>query len=124
MRSSLHELYKFFHDFGFAGIIISGTGLSMEIVKTAVGSISAKQMDASYRPKIFTDTGVFMEGASQENYVRRYLNLSDENVSDRRLLGRIRHWFVGRCVFRSGSFNLLLRYKFIVTALQPASWSS
>ncbi|KAF8521634.1 hypothetical protein BU17DRAFT_45625 [Hysterangium stoloniferum] len=43
LRPILREMYKFFLRSGiFSGIILSGTGLSMEMVKNAVGSLSAK----------------------------------------------------------------------------------
>jgi hypothetical protein len=97
--SALHELYRFAHSVRiFKGFIISGTRLSMEIVEDAVGTFSAKEMKGRYAPRIFFDVGNFLDKASQEEYVRRHITLSD-SPSDRRLLERITHWFVGRCVF-------------------------
>jgi hypothetical protein len=106
-RSALHELYRFSLSANiFDGMIISGTGLSMEIVEAAVSSISAKEMEGSYHPRVFTDAGNFLQGESQEAYVRKHITLSD-NLSDRRLLERIRHWFVGRYIFYLALFDLV-----------------
>ncbi|KIL59153.1 hypothetical protein M378DRAFT_200227, partial [Amanita muscaria Koide BX008] len=96
-RSALHELYSYTESTGiFFGTIISGTGLSKEIVEDATTSISAKNMGTSYHPIIFTGTGIFIDAESQANYVNRFLSLSDTNVSDQRLLQRIQRWFAGR----------------------------
>jgi len=124
-RSALHELYRYIEGTGiFFGTIISGTGLSKEIVEVAITSISAKKMGKSYHPRIFAGTGVFIDAESQENYVNSFLSLSDTNVSDQRLLQRIQRWFAGRCVYSLGTLDLLLKRKIIVTALQPALSSS
>jgi len=106
-HSVLHELYRFLHDSEFfAGIVVSGTGLSSEIVKRSLGSTAAKAMSSLGKTVVFTGTGVFTE-PEQEAYIRRHLTLSEEVVSDRRLLERIRRWFIGRCVPCSGFFDLL-----------------
>jgi hypothetical protein len=53
-RPVLREMHSFFQTFGiFAGIILSGTGLSMKIVQDAVGSVSAKQVDQGMHPRVF-----------------------------------------------------------------------
>ena len=110
----LHELYKFFHRSKiFVGIIISGTGLSTNMVTVAVQSVFTKSMGENQDINIFTDTGLFRKAdSSQENYIRRYLPLSDSCTSDTRLMERIRYWFSGRCICRSGLFNLYLTYKY------------
>ena len=99
-RPILREMYNFFHTSGiFAGIILSGTGLSMKTVKDTVGSFSAKQVDQRMHPRVFTDIGRFTrDNSSQEVYIRRYLTLADDNISDQRLLERMAYWFSGRYV--------------------------
>jgi hypothetical protein len=98
LRPILHAFYRFLVErFYFAGIIISGTGLSMEMVEKSTGSLFGKP--AARRAEVFVDTGLFRNTEHvQEEYVRRYLKLSENNVSDKRLLERILHWFSGRCV--------------------------
>ncbi|KAF8517282.1 hypothetical protein BU17DRAFT_91994 [Hysterangium stoloniferum] len=98
LRPILREMYRFFwhSDEIFSGIILSGTGLSMQVVKDTVGSLSAKRTDKFAQSVVFTDIGHFTRGdSSQEDYIRRYLTLS-ENDSDRRLLKRMVYWFSGR----------------------------
>jgi spore coat protein CotH len=107
-------MFNFFESKGFFnGIILSGTDLSMEQVKDAVGSLSAREAPSN---RIFTDVGRFTrDDSSQETYINRYLNLSKDNISDQRLLERMRVWFSGRYVYYSGlqdSFSSLI----IVTA--------
>jgi hypothetical protein len=99
LRPILHAFYRFLGEgtIDFAGIIISGTGLSTEMVENPMGSLFAKRVDRS--GEVFVDTGLFRNTESfQEKYVRRYLKLSENNVSEKRLLERILHWFSGRCV--------------------------
>jgi hypothetical protein len=97
--SALHEKYRFLTGLGiFSGIIVSGTGLSKEIVQSSFSSISAKEQKPIYVSKIVTDTGDFLDGTSQESYIRRYITISDDNASDQRLLYRIQFWLKGRCV--------------------------
>jgi hypothetical protein len=96
-RSALHELYRVLNRTDvICGIILSGTGLSMNLVTDSVNSMSARQADPHYSVKIFTDTGNFLDEQSQKDYVLRYLQLSNEVYSDRRLLERIQTWFIGR----------------------------
>ena len=113
-RPILHELYKFCHWLKiFVGIIISGTALSTNMVTVAVQSVFTKSMGENQDINIFTDTGLFQKvDSSQETYIRRYLPLSDSCTSDTRLMERIRYWFSGRCVCRSGLFDLYLTYKY------------
>ena len=72
----------------------------MQMVEEEVGTSSAKKVDFRYS-KVVTDVGRF-DGSSHEAYIRRYLSLSD-NISDRRLLERIRYWFSGRYVYQQSS---------------------
>lgn len=73
----------------------------MKMVKDAVGSSSAKELDQGMQPLVFTDIGSFTGDAySQVAYIRRYLTLSDYNISDQRLLERMVYWFSGRYVYR------------------------
>ncbi|KAF8498457.1 hypothetical protein BU17DRAFT_72319 [Hysterangium stoloniferum] len=96
MRPILREMYRFFLSTTiFTGFILSGTGLSMQMVKEAVGSTSAKN-EPGRGSLVFTDIGRFTkDDSSQLDYIRRYLTLSD-NYSDRRLLERMVYWFSGR----------------------------
>jgi len=100
LRPVLREMYSFFVMTQlFAGIILAGTGLSMDMVKDAVGSVSAKEVGRR-QPLVFTNIGRFGTHFSpQTKYIRRYLTLSDNNVSDQRLLERILYWFSGRYVY-------------------------
>jgi hypothetical protein len=105
-RSAFHELYRFSTSVRiFKGFIISGTGLSMDIVEASIASMSAKEIGGSYQPNIFVNVGNFLDKASQEEYVCRHISFSD-SPSDRRLLERITHWFVGRCVFLSADLHV------------------
>jgi len=114
LHSVLHELYRFLHDSNFfAGIVVSGTGLSSEIVKRSLGSTAAKAMKSRAQAVVFTGTGVFEE-LEQAAYIRRHLTLSEEVFSDRRLLERIQRWFIGRCVPCSGFFGLLLIVQIVI----------
>ena len=99
MRPILDEMYRFFLQYPsvVSGIILSGTGLSIQKTEEAVGSASAKKLDIR-REMVFTDVGRF-DNFSQEAYIRRYLTLSDKD-SDRRLLERLIYWFSGRYVCR------------------------
>jgi hypothetical protein len=109
LRPILREMYRFFQASGiFAGIILSGTGLSMKTVKDAVGSFSAKQVDKRGQPRVFTDIGRFTrDNSSQVVYIRWYLTLSDDDISDQRLLECVVYWFSCRYVYR-----LTLQYSF------------
>lgn len=100
LRPALREMYSFFVTTQlFTGIILAGTGLSMDVVKDAVGSVSAKEVGRR-QPLVFTNIGWFgTHVPSQVEYIRRYLTLSESNVSDRRLLERILYWFSGRYVY-------------------------
>jgi hypothetical protein len=89
LRPVLREMYRLFQVSGiFVGIILAGTGLSMKIA-----SLSEKRVE----PRVFTDFGYFTKDKpSQIAYIRRYLTLSDNNISDQRLLERMTYWFSGR----------------------------
>ncbi|KAF8512020.1 hypothetical protein BU17DRAFT_96669 [Hysterangium stoloniferum] len=91
MHPILRKMYRFFRDTRFfTGFILSGTGLSMNMVDD-VGTASAK-----YGLGVFTDIGRFTkDGSSQLDYICRHLTLSD-NDSDRQLLERMVYWFSGR----------------------------
>ncbi|KAF8522268.1 hypothetical protein BU17DRAFT_87361 [Hysterangium stoloniferum] len=108
----LREMYKFFLVSNiFAGIILSGTGLSMKIVKDVVGSTPAKQSNTCTQPQVFTDIGRFMRGdSSQEDYIHRYLTLSG-NDSDRRLLERMVYWFSGHHRLTASLIELFLCFE-------------
>ncbi|KAF8521957.1 hypothetical protein BU17DRAFT_64682 [Hysterangium stoloniferum] len=78
----------------FTGFILSGTGLSMNMVDD-VGTAFAKCVPFSGLG-VFTDIGRFTkDGSSQLDYICRHLTLSD-NDSDRQLLERMMYWFSGR----------------------------
>ena len=98
LRPILHTFYRFLVErFYFAGIIISGTGLLMEMVEKSTGSLFGKP--AARRAEVFIDTGLFRNTKQdQEEYVCQYLKLSENNVLDKRLLEHILHWFSGWCV--------------------------
>ncbi|KAF8521967.1 hypothetical protein BU17DRAFT_64689 [Hysterangium stoloniferum] len=112
LRPILHEMYRFFlYSKIFTGIILSGTGLSMKMVEEAVGSVAAKQSGKITRPRVFTDVGRFASGdSSQEDYIRRYLTLS-ENDSDRRLLERMLYWLSGRYRLTASLIELFICFE-------------
>ena len=101
LRPILREVVLFFQssDLKFNKIILSGTGLSMGMVKDATVSACAKAMPARVQ-EVFSNVGCFArEDPSQEAYIRRYLTLSDDDISDKRLLERMKFWFSGRYVY-------------------------
>lgn len=99
VRPILHAMYRFLQGTRiFRGTIISGTGLSTDMVMHAISSLSAKRMGESQKTLFFTDIGLFHADQSQIAYVRHYLTLSDNDVSDQRLMERIQYWFSGRSV--------------------------
>jgi hypothetical protein len=101
-RPILHAMYRFLQDTSiFRGTIVVGTGLSTDMVKWGIGSLSAKPMGERQKPIVFTDVGLFHADPSQDAYIRRYLAFSDNHVSDRRLMERIQYWFSGRSVHYS-----------------------
>jgi hypothetical protein len=116
LRPILREMYSFcLKSKLFNGIILAGTGLSMNMVKDAVGSVSAKRA-GKRQPLVFTNIGRFREdNSSQEDYIRRYLTLSDNDPSDQRLLERMVYWFSGRYVCRLNVIRFLL-ISIVVTA--------
>jgi hypothetical protein len=86
----LHPFYTFLRNSGyFQGVIFAGTGLSMKMVKEAVGTQTAKMIE---HPKVFVDVGRFKIGnADHKNYIRKYLPALPDDVVD-----RITYWFTGR----------------------------
>jgi hypothetical protein len=120
----LHDLYRFLCERKlFVGFIVSGTGLSTGIVKSSLSSIAGKAMTSSRGTIVFTGAGVFSDKSEQEAYIKRYLTLSEDVVSDRRLLERMKRWFIGRCVLDLGLLDLFLTFR-IVIDLQLVSLNS
>ena len=100
-RPILREMVGLFQSSRFfTKIILSGTGLSMGMVKKAVGSLSAKRVLGETQ-EVFTNVGRFSgeDSSQQEAYIRRYLTLSSNDISDKRLLERMKYWFSGRYVY-------------------------
>ena len=99
-RPILREMVQFFQTiYLFNKIILSGTGLSMEMVKEATGAHSAKAAPIRVQ-EVFSNVGCFAGGdPPQEAYIRRYLTLSDDDISDKRLLEHMKLWFSGRYVY-------------------------
>ena len=92
-RPILREIVDYYFDTLFCGVILAGTGLSVDIVKTAVSSISLK--DIGPRPAVFVDAGSFGKNdPSHRSYIERYL--SSDNDSDKRFLERVQYWLSGR----------------------------
>jgi hypothetical protein len=97
-RSLLHAAYRCFTGWNvFEGIIVSGTGLSRDIIQATFKSFSLKRLGKIYRNMVYFNTGNFLDKVSQENYIERYLG-SPDSVSRQRLLQRMLHWFKGRLV--------------------------
>ena len=98
MRPVLHAFHRFLLENNFiGGIILAGTGLSREMVRTAASSNSAR---ASHPlPFVVTEVGRFTkDDQAHEDYIRQYLILSPDSHSDQRLMERILYWFSGRWV--------------------------
>ena len=114
LRPILRELYVFLDSFSWAkGIILSGTRLSTEVVRNSISSSAWRNTGRPQGIKFFTDTGRFLSDEPfQREYVLRYLQLSQDNTSDMRLLERILYWFRGRCVFVQDLFDLCRCMKF------------
>ena len=89
-RPVLHPFYVFLCNSAyFQGAILAGTGLSMSMIKKAVGSQTAKLVE---HPKVFVDVGRFKKGdTDHENYIRKYLPALHDNM-----VNRITYWFTGR----------------------------
>jgi hypothetical protein len=96
MRPVLHAFHKFLWKTRiFRGVILAGTGLSMETVKKALSSQAAKSTGESKYPTVSVELGRFTkDGTSHVDYIRKYLSL--RSISDRRLEDRILYWFSGR----------------------------
>jgi hypothetical protein len=102
VRPLLHAMYRFLDGTRiFRGTIISGTGLSADMMAHAINSLSAKRIGKGQNPLVFTDIGLFHADPCQDAYLRRYLVFSDNDVSDRRLMERIQYWFYGRSAYSS-----------------------
>ena len=96
MRPVLHAFYKFLQETQmFQGIILAGTGLSMNMVKSALSSQAAKFLGTRQEPIVSVELGRFKGDQIHENYIRKYCSLSARS-SDRRLIERILYWFSGR----------------------------
>jgi hypothetical protein len=95
-RPLLFAVYQFFirSYFPFTGIIICGTGLSIAMIREATLSLTAKFM--KWPNILFFETGLFDEESIHTKYIDRYLTLSQNVLSDKRLYERIRRWFPGR----------------------------
>jgi len=109
LRPIFREMYRFFDSRIFDGIMISGTALSMKIENRPWAG-SAAYCERLKRPLVITDIGRFTrDDPSQVAYIRQYLALSYDDISDRRLLERMVYWFSGRYVYRltlQDSFSL------------------
>ena len=82
-----------------SGVILAGTGLTKKMVQTAVSSRVAIYIDKRPQPIVFVEVGRFTkDGRAYEDYIRKYLPLSTDSVSDQRLVDRILYWFSGRWV--------------------------
>lgn len=97
LHAILREMVQLFQSSRiFNKIILSGTGLSMGMVGDATGCLSAKAVPTLVQ-QVFSNIGCFKgQDPTQEAYIRRYLTLSDNDISDRRLLERMKLWFSGR----------------------------
>jgi hypothetical protein len=94
-RPLLYAFYEFLitTGFHFKGIIISGTGLSIEMMHETKVSMGKFR---KWPNKLFFETGLFQEEEIHKTYLYRFLKLSANNVSDQRLVERILRWFSGR----------------------------
>ncbi|KAM6498411.1 hypothetical protein JOM56_006359 [Amanita muscaria] len=111
MRPVLHPLFGFLWESKIIkGVIVAGTGLSMETVRTTLSSQAAKYTGSHQVPLVSVELGRFTkEGTVHEEYIRKYLSyLSNQSVSDKRLVERILYWFSGRYRFTATLIELLL----------------
>lgn len=98
-RPILHAMHRYLRNNRLVReIILAGTGLSTDMVEHMWGVCSAKRMGPGFKLYLFSDTPRFHANLSQDAYLRRYLILSDDDVSDRRLRERIHYWLSGRFV--------------------------
>jgi len=99
-RPVLHAFYTFLSKTPYiGGVILAGTGLTKKMVQTAVSSRVAIYIDKRPQPIVFVEVGRFTkDGRAYEDYIRKYLPLSTDSVSDQRLVDRILYWFSGRWV--------------------------
>jgi hypothetical protein len=74
-------MYSFFVTIQlFAGIILAGTGLSMDMVKDAAGSGSPKEVGRR-QPLVFTNIGWFgTHVSSRVEYIHWNLTLSENQI--------------------------------------------
>lgn len=108
-HSFLHEahLYLMNSDL-FSGIVLSGTGLSVEAVNEAIRSSYAKEMPSIGLSKVFTDTGSFMDADIHKKYILGYLDMDLNNYSHQRLLERMVYWLRGRYRPTAGLISIFL----------------
>ena len=96
LRPVLHAFYRFLQGTGmFNGVILAGTGLSMNMAKKAFSSQVAKCLENRREPIVFVELGRFKGDQIHEDYVRKYYTISACS-SGRRLMERILYWFSGR----------------------------
>jgi hypothetical protein len=101
----LHELYRVLYGSEFfQGTVLSGTGLSLHLVLSLLGSFGAKRLSKPHPVKVFSGSAVFSHSA-QVDYAKVNLALSEVHPSDRRLLQRMERWLLGRCVLFLSCFD-------------------
>ena len=100
-RPVLHPFFRFLWNSElFRGVILAGTGLSMQMVRTAVLSHGGARLQFRRDPYVFVEVGRFAKNGEEHlAYINKYLHLST-SVSDERLRDRITYWFHGRWVHR------------------------
>ncbi len=97
MRPVLHAFHKFLlRTRIFRGVILAGTGLSMEMVKPKTILCGAARSTGTRKYlAVSVELGRFTkDGTSHVDYIRKYR--SPRSISDRRLEDRILYWFSGR----------------------------
>ena len=92
-RPILRELIRAWEE-SLMGLIISGTGISMEKIDVVLSSMIAKQ---GGNVDTFTDLGVFDSEEGQRAYMERYLPLGFlGSPAGKALASRAAYWLHGR----------------------------
>ncbi|KIM39923.1 hypothetical protein M413DRAFT_446839 [Hebeloma cylindrosporum] len=97
-RPVLHAFCRFLWEANLIrGVILAGTGLSMQMVQTTMASHGAQSMSPSSSQLVLTEVGRFQQGdAAHRAYIEKYLPPCRNPKSHKRLVQRILYWFSGR----------------------------
>ncbi|KAG8817217.1 hypothetical protein FRC17_011324 [Serendipita sp. 399] len=106
LRQVIHEWVQSFPD-----LIISGTGVSMKEMQTALGSTVAKE--GGLELEMMTDLGAFDNEEDQQTYLKQYLPSGFlDTASGQTLASRVGYWLRGRHRFTATYLSHLIRNAF------------